>query len=481
MADAGARPAAPLDAVVVGAGPNGLAAAITLARAGRSVVVLEAAATAGGGARSAELTLPGFVHDVCSAVHPLVAASPFFSSLPLARHGLDLVPFDVPLAHPLDGGRAGVLLQSIDDTAAALGPDARAWRALVGWTADRWDRLAPAVLGPLLRAPRHPVTLAGFGARAAPPAAWVAGRFSGAEAGALFAGCAAHSFLPLDRPFTASFGIVLAAAGHRANWPVVRGGTGALARALVGLAEELGVELRTDSPVRSMADIPPSRAVLFDLTPRQVLHIAGAALPAAYRRRLERFRYGPAVFKVDYALSEPVPWASPDCRRAGTVHVGGSAAEVAAAERDVAAGRHPERPFLIVAQPSLADPARAPAGRHTLWAYCHVPNGSGVDMTAAVERQLERFAPGFGDVVLARHAAGSAWYESYNANNVGGDINGGSFAGRQLVFRPTVGLHPYRTPDPRLFLCSSSTPPGGGVHGMCGMHAAEAALDTVLR
>lgn len=481
VADGAASRPAPLDAVVVGAGPNGLAAAITLARAGRSVVVLEAAASAGGGARSDELTLPGFVHDVCSAVHPLVAVSPFFSSADLGRHGLELLAFDVPLAHPLDGGGAGVLYASLADTAAALGPDGRAWRALVGWAAERWDRLAPAVLGPLLRVPGHPLTLAGFGVRAALPASWVAGRFAGAEAAALFAGCAAHSFLPLGHPFTASFGIMLAAAGHRASWPVVRGGSGALTGAMVGLLEELGGELRTSSPVRSMADIPPSRAVLFDLTPRQVLAVAGNELPARYRQRLERFRYGPGVFKIDYALSDPVPWANESCRRAGTVHVGGTAGEVAAGERDVARGRHPERPFLIVAQPSLVDPGRAPAGRHTLWVYCHVPNGSGVDMTAAVERQLERFAPGFGDVVLARHRGGPGWYEGYNPNNVGGDINGGSFAGRQLVFRPTVGLHPYRTPNPRLFLCSSSTPPGGGVHGMCGLHGATAALSTVLR
>ena len=470
-----------LDAVVVGAGPNGLAAAITLARAGRSVRVLEAAATAGGGARSAELTLPGFVHDVCSAIHPLAAVSPFFASVPLARHGLELLPFEVALAHPLDGGRAGALYESLDDTVAGLGDDGRAWRHLVGWAAEHWDRVAPAVLGPLLRPPRHPVTLAGFGLRAALPASWAARCFSTDEAAGLFGGCAAHSFLPLGRPLSSSFGVMLAASGHRANWPAVRGGTGALVSAMVGLLVELGGEVHTSSPVRSMADVPASKAVLFDLTPRQLLAVAGDELSATYRGRLERFRYGPAVFKVDYALSGPVPWANDACRRAGTVHVGGTIAEIAASELAVSRGRHPERPFVLVAQQSLVDSGRAPAGQHTLWTYCHVPNGSGVDMTDAIEAQLERFAPGFRDLVLARHAAGPAFYEGHNANNVGGDINGGSFGGLQLLFRPVVGLHPYRTSNPRLFLCSSSTPPGGGVHGMCGLHAAESALATVLR
>lgn len=470
-----------LDAVVVGAGPNGLAAALTLARAGRSVLVLEAAATPGGGARSAELTLPGFTHDVCAAIHPLAAASPFFASVPLARHGLELLPFEVALAHPLDGGGAGLLYQSLDETVAGLGIDGRAWRQIVGWVADRWDHVAPAVLGPLLRVPRHPLALAGFGLRAAPPASWVTRRFSTDEAGGLFAGCAAHSFLPLSHPLSASFGVMLAASGHRANWPAARGGSQSIITAMVDLLVELGGEVRTSSPVRSMADIPPSRAVLFDVTPRQLVALAGDELSGPYRRRLARFRYGPAVFKVDYALAEPVPWTNPGCRRAGTVHVGGSVAEVKASERELARGRHAERPLVLVAQQSLVDPSRAPAGRHTLWTYCHVPNGSDVDMTEAIEDQIERFAPGFRDVVLARHAAGPGWYEGHNANNVGGDINGGSFGGLQLLFRPTVGFHPYRTSNPRLFLCSSSTPPGGGVHGMCGLHAAESALASVLR
>ena len=469
------------DAVVVGAGPNGLAAAITLARAGRSVVVLEAAPTPGGGARSAELTLPGFVHDVCSAIHPLAAVSPFFQSVPLADHGLELLPFEIPLAHPLDGGRAGLLFQSVEETAAGLGEDGRTWRRIIGWAADHWDQVSPGVLGPLLRLPRHPLALAGFGLRGVLPATWLGRRFATEEAAGLFAGCSAHSFLPLSQPLSASFGIMLAASGHRANWPAVRGGTGAITQAMVDFLTKLGGEVRTSTPVRTMADIPASRAVLFDLTPRQLLAVAGDELSPRYRRRLARFRYGPGVFKVDYALREPVPWTNEGCRRAGTVHVGGAPAEVAAAELDVARGRPAERPFVLVAQQSLVDPSRAPEGQHTLWTYCHVPNGSDVDMTEAIERQLERFAPGFGDVVLARHVAGPAWYEDYNANDVGGDINGGSFAGLQLVFRPTIGLHPYRTSNPRLFVCSSSTPPGGGVHGMCGFNAATDALATTLK
>jgi phytoene dehydrogenase-like protein len=468
------------DAVVVGAGPNGLAAAITLARAGRSVLVLEAAPTAGGGARSAELTRPGFVHDVCSAIHPLAAVSPFFAALPLDRHGLELLHPEVALAHPLDGGRAGVLHRSLDRTVDGLGPDGRAWDQVVGWVAERWDRLADAILGPIVRVPRHPITLAGFGLRAVPPATLVGRRFATDEGRSLFAGCAAHAFLPLNRPLTSSFGVMLAASAHVAGWPVAKGGSQAISDALVSYLTELGGELRTSSPVRSMADIPPARTVLFDVTPRQLIAIAGGRLTTRYRRRLGRFRYGPGVFKLDYALSEPVPWTDEDCRRAGTVHVGGTAGEVAAGERLVAQGQHPDRPFVLVGQQSLADPTRAPEGQHTLWAYCHVPNGSTVDMTQAMEAQIERFAPGFRDVVLERRALDNAWYEQHNENFIGGDINGGSFAGLQLAFRPVAG-NPYTTSDPSLFLCSSSTPPGGGVHGMCGYRAAQTALARALR
>jgi phytoene dehydrogenase-like protein len=470
-----------VDVVVVGSGPNGLAAAITCAAAGRSVLVLEGADTIGGGVRSAALTRPGFVHDVCSAVHPLAAVSPFFQGADLARHGLELVQPEVALVHPLDGGRAGVLHQSIDETVAGLGADGRAWDRHVGWSARRWDALAPAVLAPLLRVPRHPLTLAGFGLRGALPATVLARAFATEEAKGLFAGAAAHSFLPLSRPLTSAMALMLLASGHVAGWPSARGGSQAIADALAKRLTELGGTIETGHAVRSLDDVPASRAVLFDVTPRQLTRICGDALPDSYRRRLGAFRYGPGVFKIDHALSEPVPWTNPDARRAGCLHLGGTLREVAAAEADVAAGRHPARPFMLVAQPSLFDPTRAPAGQHTLWTYCHVPARSTLDMTEAMEAQIERFAPGFRDTVIARHTADSAWYEDYDPNLIGGDIAGGSHAGLQLLLRPRPGVPPYATPNPRLFLCSASTPPGGGVHGMCGHNAASVALSRVLR
>lgn len=469
------------DVVVVGAGPNGLAAAVTCAAAGRSVLVLEAKDTIGGGCRTAELTLPGFAHDICSAIHPLAAISPFFAAADLQRHGLELLHAPVALAHPLDGGRAGVLLRSLEDTIAGMEADGRAWDRHVGWAVRRWEALAPALLGPVLRVPRHPVTLAAFGTRGLLPAT-VAGRaFSTDEARGIFGGAAAHAFLPLGHALTTAMGMMLLASAHVAGWPVAKGGSQAIVDAMASRLSELGGTIEINRAVRTLDDIPPSKAVLFDVTPRQLLSICGEGLPLGYRRRLARFRYGPGVFKVDYALSEPVPWTNDDCRRAGSLHLGGTLPEVAAAEADVAAGRHPDRPFVLVGQQSLADPSRAPAGQHTLWTYCHVPNGSTVDMTDAIERQIERFAPGFRDVVLARHIADNTWYEAHNANLIGGDINGGSFAGLQQVLRPRPGVHPYRMPNPRLFLCSSSTPPGGGVHGMCGANAAKVALARVLR
>lgn len=470
-----------VDVVVVGAGPNGLAAALTCAEAGRSVLVLEAKDTIGGGCRTAELTLPGFAHDICSAIHPLAAISPFFARAQLERHGLELLHAPVALAHPLDGGRAGVLHRSLADTVAAMGADGRAWDRHIGWAVRRWDALAPALLGPVVRVPGHPVTMMGFGLRALLPAT-VAGRaFTTDEARGIFGGAAAHAFLPLSHALTTAMGMMLLASGHVAGWPVAKGGSQTIVDAMASRLAELGGTIETGRPVRTLDDVPPSKAVLFDVTARQLLDICGDALPSGYRNRLGRFRYGPGVFKVDYALSEPVPWTNDDCRRAGSLHLGATLPEVAAAEAEVAAGRHPDRPFVLVGQQSLADPSRAPAGQHTLWTYCHVPNGSTVDMTDSIERQIERFAPGFRDVVLARHVADNAWYEAHNANLIGGDINGGSFAGLQQVLRPRPGVHPYRTPNPRLYLCSSSTPPGGGVHGMCGANAAEAALHHVLR
>jgi phytoene dehydrogenase-like protein len=469
------------DAIVVGAGPNGLAAAIAMAQAGRSVLVLEAAATVGGGTRSAELTLPGFRHDVCSAIHPLALGSPFLRRLPLAAHGLELVQPEIPLAHPLADGSSVALHRSVDETARGLGADGDAYRELIEPIVRDWEVLVDQFVGPL-RIPRHPLSTARFGLSALRSASGLArARFRGAQAQALLAGNAAHSFRPLEATATASFGLVLLMLGHAVGWPAAVGGSQAIADAMASLLRSLGGEIETDRTVRSLDELSDARAVLFDLTPRQVLAIAGEALPLRYRRALARFRYGPGAFKVDYALDGPVPWRAPDCRRAGTVHLGGTLAEIAASEADVAAGRHPQRPYVLVAQQSLFDETRAPAGAHTLWAYCHVPNGSTVDMTAAIEDQIERAAPGFRELVRARHVAGPAALEAHDANYVGGDINGGAADLRQLFARPALRLDPYATPNPRLFLCSASTPPGGGVHGMCGAYAARSALRGVLR
>jgi phytoene dehydrogenase-like protein len=466
------------DAVVVGAGPNGLAAAITIARAGRSVLVLEAATTVGGGMRSAASTEPGFVHDVCSTIHAFGAVSPFFASLPLAERGVRWIEPEVALAHPLDDGPAAFAVRSLDETAAANGGGR--YRRLVGPAVQRWDALAPALLGPLARVPRHPFTLARFGVPALLPATSTARWLDDDRGAALVAGCAAHAILPLGHVTTTSFAIMLLASAHRGGWPVAEGGSQRIADALAAHLRSLGGEIRCNAPVRSMRDLPAARAVLFDLVPRQVASIAGDRLPSRWRRRAERFRHGPGVFKIDYALDGPVPWLDAQCRRAGTVHVGGTLDDVRRAEAEVGEGRHPDRPFVLAAQASVCDPTRAPEGKHTFWAYCHVPAGSTVDMTDAIERQIERFAPGFRDVVLARRTTNSAQFATYNESYVGGDIAGGAHDGLQLVLRPFAG-RPYRTADDALFLCSASTPPGGGVHGMCGMHAAESALRSVLR
>lgn len=467
------------DAIVVGAGPNGLSAAITLARAGRSVLVLEAEDTPGGGCRSQELPLPGFVHDVCAAIHPLGAASPALAGLPLADHGLEWVHPEAPAAHPLPDGSAAVLERSLDGTAEGLGPDSRAWRRVVGPLVREWDGLSASILAPMLRVPAHPVTMARFGVRALWPAKTLAaGMFEGEAARGLFAGLAAHAILDLGAPLTSSFGLTFAASGHAVGWPAARGGSQKLTDALVAYLRSLGGEVETGRRVGSLGDLPPAGAVLFDLTPRQVAGIAGDRLRARTRRRFTRFRYGPGSFKVDYALAGPVPWKAAECGRAGSVHIGGTLEEVAAAEREVAHGRHPERPFVLTSQPSRFDPSRAPAGKHTFWAYCHVPHGSTVDMTAAIEHQIERFAPGFRDLVLARHTMSPADLERHNANNVGGDVAGGSHGGLQLVARPGLATNPYRLPISGIdaYLCSASTPPGAGVHGMCGWWAAQYTL-----
>jgi len=475
-------PESQLDAIVVGAGPNGLAAAIALAQAGRSVRVIEGEPAIGGGTRTEELTLPGHLHDVCSAVHPLLIGSPFLASLPLAEHGLAVIHPDLPLAHPLDGGRAVALHRSVAETAAGLGADGAAYERLLGPLVRDWEELAGLVLGPPLRPPRHPIPAARFAAHGLRSVSGLARRrFAGEPARALLAGNAAHSMRPLTAPGTGAFALLLVMLAHAVGWPVAAGGSRAISDAMASLLRSLGGEIETGRPVASLRELPPARAVLLDVTPRALLRIADGRFTGRYRRALERFRYGPGVFKVDYALREPVPWAADECRRAGTVHVGGTAAELAASEAQVGAGATPSRPYVLVAQQSLFDPARAPAGAHTLWAYCHVPNGSAVDMTDAIERQIERFAPGFRDVVAARHSIGPAQVEAKNPNYVGGDINGGLADLRQLLARPALRPAPHATPDPRIFLCSSSTPPGGGVHGMCGWHAAQAALRGVLK
>lgn len=469
--------ASPYDAVVVGSGPNGLAAAIRLAQQGLRVLVLEANATIGGGSRSAELTLPGFVHDVCSAIHPLGAASPFFQTLPLDKYGLKWIQPECPLAHPLPDGQAAVLRRDIAQTAAGFGADQRRYERLFSPLERNWEDLASEFLQPLLHLPRHPLGLSRFGWNALRSATGLAlTKFRTEPPRALFAGLAAHSFLPLDARASAAFGLVLGMLGHAVGWPLPQGGSQQLSNALAAHLRTLGGEILANRRVENMDELPESRAVLFDVTPRQLLRIAGARLPERYRRKLERYRYGPGVFKLDYALNGPIPWRAEACRRSGTVHVCGTLGEVVAAEQAVADGHPAERPFVLLAQPSVFDPSRAPEGKHTAWAYCHVPHNSSFDMTERVEQQIERFAPGFRQLILARRTMNCADLESRNPNLIGGDINGGAANLWQLIARPVLSSVPYRVPLRGVYLCSSSTPPGGGVHGMCGFHAAEAAV-----
>jgi phytoene dehydrogenase-like protein len=462
---------AELDAVVVGAGPNGLSAAVTLARAGRSVLVLEANETIGGGARTAELTLPGFRHDICSAIHPMAILSPFFRSLPLE---VQWVEPRFAIAHPMDDGTAAILERSIEATSARLGQDARAYRELIAPLAN--EALFEEILRPIRPFTRHPLLMARFGFQAIRSALAVAKRFREDSTRGLFAGCAAHSIVPLDSTASASFGLVFALSGHLTGWPFPKGGSQAIADALAKLLGSLGGRIQLSTPVRSMRDVPASRAVIFDVTPRQLAAIAGDALPSGYVQRLQRFRYGPGVFKVDWALDGPIPWRAAECAGAATVHVGGTFEEIARHEAEIWRGENSQRPFVLLAQQTLFDPTRAPAGKHTAWAYCHVPNGSTEDMTERIEQQVERFAPGFRARVLGRHTINTAQLEAYNANLVGGDIGGGAYTFLQLVARPFPKLNPYATPNPRIFIGSSSTPPGGGVHGLCGHWAARSAL-----
>jgi phytoene dehydrogenase-like protein len=470
------------DTVVVGSGPNGLAAALVLARAGVDVAVLEGADTPGGGCRTEELTVPGYRHDVCSTVQALAAISPFFDTVDLARRGVRLLVPEVSFAHPLDGGRAGAVVRSVAETASSLGVDARAYTRTLAPLVRDADMLYPEVLTPLGRGlPHHPIAMARFGAVGLPPISRLVRRFQTPEARGLFAGVGAHAVQPLTAPLTSAFGLVLLVAAHAKGWPVVEGGSQRLVDALVAELTDAGGTVATGRWVGDLAELAASDAVLLDTSPRALASLAKDRLPGRYHRALTRYPYGPGLCKVDWALSGPVPWAAESCRRAGTVHVGGTYEEVAAAEADVSAGRHAERPFCIVVQPTVVDPTRAPAGGHTLWGYCHVPNGSTRDVTDAIESQIERFAPGFRDLIVARATITAAAAETVNPNYVGGDVSGGPSTLRYIVSRPTLRWNPYRTPAKGLYLCSSYTPPGGGVHGMCGMAAARTVLRDLSR
>jgi phytoene dehydrogenase-like protein len=462
-------------ACVVGAGPNGLAAAIVLAQAGFAVDVYESEPTAGGAARSMELTLPGFIHDFGSAVHPWVVGSPFFTSLPLRDYGLEWIYSPAPLAHPLDDGSAMVLERDLGDAASSLGADGRTWRRLVGPFVEHWQEFAPEILQPVHLFSRHPSLMARFGMVAFRSAESLARGFRDERTRALFAGMAAHSFLKMDDPLSGAFGILLSVSAHAVGWPIPRGGSQSITNALCAHLAKLGGSVKTSTRIENLDALRDYDVLLCDIGPRQLVLIAGKRLSAGYRRRLENYRYGPGAFKVDYALSQPIPWKAKDCERAATVHIGGSFGEIAVSEKAMAMGQLPERPFMILAQPSLFDPTRAPGGKHTAWVYCHVPNGSKFDMLPRMEAQIERFAPGFRDCVLARKVFSPADLEAMDANLVGGDIGGGAMDLRQFLFRPT--RMQYATSAKDIYLCSSSTPPGGGVHGMCGYHAARLAVE----
>lgn len=468
------------DVVVIGSGPNGLAAAIRLALAGVSVHVVEASTEIGGGTRTAELTLPGYHHDVCSSVHPMGVISPFFQSLPLAEHGLKFIFPDASVAHPLSDGRAAMLRKSYEETAEALGVDRHRYVSLVRPFVESASELFADALNPT-SLPSHPLMMARFGIKAIRSAESLWSCFKTDEARALIAGCAGHSILPLDKPITAAVALIFMVAGHIENWPIAAGGSKTITLALASYFRTLGGTIETGKRIRSPADLPDARAYLFDTSPNLLTENFQSVLPPRYCKRLSKFRYGPGVFKLDYALSAPIPWENPACLLASTVHLGGSSEEIARAEADVWKGLHPQKPFVLVTQQSQFDTTRAPRGKHTLWAYCHVPNGSTVDMSDAVESQIERFAPGFKQTILKRHTMHAAAFEGYNSNYVGGAITGGVADLWQFVTRPVARFNPYTTPNPKIFLCSASTPPGGGVHGMCGYHAAEAVLKRLPR
>lgn len=462
------------DAIVIGSGPNGLAAAITIAQAGRSVLMIEGRETIGGGTRSAELTLPGFLHDVCSAVYPMALGSPFFHTLPLQEHGLDWIQPSAPVAHPFDDGTAVAVERSVEATAANLGADASAYARLMAPLVRDWPKIEPAVLGPL-GFPAHPIAAARFGLHALRSASSLArSAFRTAKARAVFAGIAAHSILPLEKIPSAAFGLVLGITAHAVGWPIARGGSQKIAEALGSYLRSLGGEIVTGTMIESLDQLPKARVVLCDVTPRQLLPIAGSRFPSGFQRSLERYRYGPGSCKVDWALDGPIPWTAEECGRSATVHLGGAIEEIEASERAPWRGEHAEKPFILLVQPTLFDPTRAPAGKHIAWAYCHVPNGSTLDRSEQIENQVERFAPGFRKRILKRSVIPAASLALHNPNLVGGDVAGGAADMEQLVFRPT--WRRYRTPAKNIYICSSSSPPGGGVHGMCGHLAARAAL-----
>jgi phytoene dehydrogenase-like protein len=467
------------DAVVVGSGPNGLAAAILLQQYGLSVLLLEGKDKIGGGLRTEELTLPGYLHDVCSAVHPMAASSPFFKGLPLEQFGLEYIYPEIAAAHPFDNGTAAVLKNSITDTAKLLGTDEQAYLKLIQPIVNDWPLIADDVLGPL-SFPKHPIKMARFGLAALSAATTLAKRFKTDEARGLLAGMAAHSIQPLGNLTTSAIALVLMAAGHLQGWPIPKGGSQSIAKALGDYFISLGGTIETGVYVKSLDQLPSAKAVLFDVTPKQLLQIAGHKFSSIYKWQLERYCYGMGVFKVDWALAEPIPFAAKECEKAGTLHLGNTLEEIVATEQQSSQGLHPEKPFVLLAQPSRFDATRSPEGKHTAWAYCHVPNGSTVDRTAAIENQVERFAPGFRDRILAKHVMNTTQLQDYNPNYIGGDINGGIIDVGQLFTRPALRRSPYKTSAKGIYICSSSTPPGGGVHGMCGYHSAKQALKDVF-
>lgn len=465
-----------LDAIIVGSGPNGLACAIHLAQKGLSVKVFEKEDTIGGGTRTRQLTRPGYHHDICSAIHPLAKASPFLRTLPLEKFGLEWIQPEVPVAHPLDNQPAAALFRSLDKTITILEEDGTTYGRSVKPFIDSWDKLLPDILGPFSLFPGHPIQMARFGLQAMRSAQGFAGRFTTTRARALFAGLAAHGIMPFDKTATAAIGMVLGMAAHTVGWPFPKGGSHNISRAMAAYFESLGGNIETGTGITSVGELPSSSTIFFDTTPQQILEIAHGNLPSDYAQKLRRYEYGSGVFKIDLALSDPIPWTDEICRRAGTVHVGGTFEEIAAAEAATAGGNHPEKPYVLVAQQSLFDDKRAPSGNHTCWAYCHVPNSSTRDMSKPIINQIERFAPGFRDCIIDSHTMNTQEMQTYNPNYIGGDINGGKQKVSQLFNRPAGLFDPYHIPNTNMYICSSSTPPGGGVHGMCGYHAAESAL-----